>query len=125
MQISTKSGNLLSYCLHFSQFSEFRSLIMYSYSDFSKWGINHSCIIMQFSTVSPYVQYALYHRHVDYMFEIFLLRFLAMVATWLEEWPCRYISITIGWDAIKFGTDVHGPQRMNPVDISDPQYKIS
>lgn len=39
--------------------------------------------------------------------------------------PDWNISITIGWDAIKFGTDVHGPQRMNPVNISDPQYKIS
>ncbi len=34
--------------------------------------------------------------------------------------PPRNISTTIGWINMKFCTNIHGPQKMNPKNFGDP-----
>ncbi len=45
---------------------------------------------------------------------------MAVSACWLIHHFGPNISTTIGWIVIKFCTDVHGSQRMNPTDFGDP-----
>lgn len=38
----------------------------------------------------------------------------------VHDFPDCNISTSTGWITMKFDTDIHGPQKINPIDFGDP-----